>query len=366
MLIAVFVPVSFFPGTTGRIYQQFALTIAFSIALSAFNALTLSPRSPRCLLRAHRRSRSARRSARSTAACTGRTTSYGSALGRCAAPPHARHRRVRRRPRADRVDVSRACRPASSPTRTRATSSSRCRARRARRSSTRSASRSRSRRILRSSPRSSTSSTSTGSRSPARDRTARSCSSALPAVRRAQGRRALRAGGARALRGPLMGLGGAIVDPVPAAVDPGRRRVRRLPVRDRGPRAAARPATLAGGDVRRSSARRARTPRLRGVLATFTVDDPQLEVDDRPRPREGARRLASTQIAEALQIYLGSTYVNDFDFGDRAVPRLRPGRRAVPRRPERASASLYVRSQRGALIALDELVHVDAHRPRRR
>jgi HAE1 family hydrophobic/amphiphilic exporter-1 len=43
VLIAVFVPVAFFPGSTGRLYQQFALTIAFSIALSAFNALTLSP-----------------------------------------------------------------------------------------------------------------------------------------------------------------------------------------------------------------------------------------------------------------------------------------------------------------------------------
>ena len=40
---AVFVPVAFFPGTTGRLYQQFSLTIAFSVALSAFNALTLSP-----------------------------------------------------------------------------------------------------------------------------------------------------------------------------------------------------------------------------------------------------------------------------------------------------------------------------------
>jgi HAE1 family hydrophobic/amphiphilic exporter-1 len=43
VLIAVFVPVAFFPGTTGRLYQQFALTIAFSIALSTFNALTLTP-----------------------------------------------------------------------------------------------------------------------------------------------------------------------------------------------------------------------------------------------------------------------------------------------------------------------------------
>jgi HAE1 family hydrophobic/amphiphilic exporter-1 len=43
VLISVFVPVSFFPGTTGILYRQFALTIAFAIAISAFNALTLSP-----------------------------------------------------------------------------------------------------------------------------------------------------------------------------------------------------------------------------------------------------------------------------------------------------------------------------------
>ena len=43
VLIAVFVPVAFFPGTTGRLYQQFALTIAFAVAISAFNAITLTP-----------------------------------------------------------------------------------------------------------------------------------------------------------------------------------------------------------------------------------------------------------------------------------------------------------------------------------
>src|SRR5204862_7307333 len=43
VLAAVFIPVAFFPGTTGRLYQQFALTIAFSMAISAFNALTLTP-----------------------------------------------------------------------------------------------------------------------------------------------------------------------------------------------------------------------------------------------------------------------------------------------------------------------------------
>ena len=51
VLIAVFVPVAFFPGTTGRLYQQFALTIAFAVGISAFNALTLTPALSALLLR---------------------------------------------------------------------------------------------------------------------------------------------------------------------------------------------------------------------------------------------------------------------------------------------------------------------------
>src|SRR3989442_11235265 len=43
ILAAVFVPVAFLGGLTGRMYQQFALTIAISVLLSAFNALSLSP-----------------------------------------------------------------------------------------------------------------------------------------------------------------------------------------------------------------------------------------------------------------------------------------------------------------------------------
>src|SRR6187397_2618056 len=43
ILSAVFIPVAFIPGLTGRMYQQFALTIAISVLLSAFSALSLSP-----------------------------------------------------------------------------------------------------------------------------------------------------------------------------------------------------------------------------------------------------------------------------------------------------------------------------------
>ncbi len=51
VLAAVFIPVAFMSGITGRLYQQFALTIAVSVLISAFNALTLSPALSALLLR---------------------------------------------------------------------------------------------------------------------------------------------------------------------------------------------------------------------------------------------------------------------------------------------------------------------------
>ena len=57
ILAAVFIPTAFIPGITGRLYQQFAVTIAVSVALSAFNALTLSPALAAMLLRPKKESR---------------------------------------------------------------------------------------------------------------------------------------------------------------------------------------------------------------------------------------------------------------------------------------------------------------------
>ena len=54
ILVAVFVPTAFIPGITGRLYQQFAVTIALSVVISAFNALTLSPALAALLLRPKR------------------------------------------------------------------------------------------------------------------------------------------------------------------------------------------------------------------------------------------------------------------------------------------------------------------------
>ncbi len=55
ILTAVFLPTAFIPGITGRLYQQFAVTVAVSVAISAFNALTLSPALAALLLRPKKR-----------------------------------------------------------------------------------------------------------------------------------------------------------------------------------------------------------------------------------------------------------------------------------------------------------------------
>jgi len=57
VLASVFVPTAFIPGITGRLYQQFAVTIAISVTLSAFNALTLSPALASILLKPKRQTR---------------------------------------------------------------------------------------------------------------------------------------------------------------------------------------------------------------------------------------------------------------------------------------------------------------------
>ena len=57
ILSAVFIPTAFIPGITGRLYQQFAITIAISVIFSAFNALSLSPALSALLLKPRKQSR---------------------------------------------------------------------------------------------------------------------------------------------------------------------------------------------------------------------------------------------------------------------------------------------------------------------
>ena len=136
VLVAVFLPVAFFPGTTGRMYQQFSMTITFAVILSVFNAVTFTPAlaallldkaEPRARQVFHRREPRDRRRNEWIRArrrrCPAVEVGDGASCSSC---------RSARRGGCIRPFLARSCRP-----RTRATSSPSCRRRRARRSSTR-------------------------------------------------------------------------------------------------------------------------------------------------------------------------------------------------------------------------------------
>jgi HAE1 family hydrophobic/amphiphilic exporter-1 len=167
VLLAVFIPVAFFPGTTGQLYKQFALTIACSIARCIASRASSGPSI----------ARSMRRVAATRACCP--------PCSACAEPSSSRSPCSWPR----RASRSRTIRPASSPTKIRASRSSSRRVRRACRSTTRTASRARSKRSSSSSPRSPTSSMRAVSASPATARTTRRCSSGSPIGASAPGRR---------------------------------------------------------------------------------------------------------------------------------------------------------------------------------
>jgi Cu/Ag efflux pump CusA len=131
VLSAVFVPTVFIPGITGRLYQQFALTIAISVIVSAFNALTLSPALSALLLRPHKKTHGPLARFfdwfnRKFASGTNFYLRISGGLIRKSALAVALRWRPLRSPVAF---LPRCCLPASCPTRTRDTCTSRCNSR---------------------------------------------------------------------------------------------------------------------------------------------------------------------------------------------------------------------------------------------
>ena len=93
VLSAVFIPTAFIPGITGRLYQQFAVTIAISVILSAFNALSLSPALAALLLKPKTESRGlagADSSAGSTACSAAPPMAMCASPARCCARARSR------------------------------------------------------------------------------------------------------------------------------------------------------------------------------------------------------------------------------------------------------------------------------------
>ena len=187
VLVAVFVPVAFFPGTTGKIYQQFSLTIAFSIALSAFNAITLTPALSARLLRAEDHRPGARKNIFFRAFDRGLRRGPPQLRARPGAgdpPPRGDARSSSSACSAPRAGSSGTCRRRSFRTRTRGTSSSSSRGPRGRASRSRPTRCAASRTRWRASRKSRGASPSPASRSSARARTrARSSARSSPGRR---------------------------------------------------------------------------------------------------------------------------------------------------------------------------------------
>jgi HAE1 family hydrophobic/amphiphilic exporter-1 len=354
VLIAVFVPVAFFPGTTGRIYQQFSLTIAFSIALSAFNALTLSPALSARLLRSGNRHVAQRLPFRAiTRAMTWAHDAYGRMLHRVLghrwivialflAALAATAWAYARTPSGFVPDEDQGYLiiavqgpPGASLQHTLAATAQ-------------------VEAILARTPEIQTvfnvngfSFAGAGANrailfvglKPFEDRRGAEHSAQAVLVR---------------LGGPLFGISNAIAIPFlpPSIQGVGVFGGFQLEIEDRASGSIDRLAQVTQGVVGAAN----RDPRLRGALSTFTVDDPQLVVAiDRARAK--ALGIGLNQIAETLQVYLGSSYVNDFDFNEHTYRVYVQAGAAFRARPDQL-ASLYVRSPTGAMVPLDNLVRV--------
>jgi HAE1 family hydrophobic/amphiphilic exporter-1 len=98
------------------------------------------------------------------------------------------------------------------------------------------------------------------------------------------------------------------------------------------------------------------SPRVTGLFSTFTANDPQLAVDiDREKAR--SLGLPISEITNAMQIYLGSTYVNDFDFNNRAY-RVYVQADKQFRADPKALGQYYARTNNGEMVPLASVVRV--------
>jgi hydrophobic/amphiphilic exporter-1 (mainly G- bacteria), HAE1 family len=351
VLIAVFVPVSLFPGTTGKMYQQFALTIAFSIAISAFNALTLTPALAALFLRHFHKGRNPLFRATNKLIDAG-TRGYVALLGRLT---HAKlaviavflaglgitfwiYRIVPTSfvPDEDQgycIVVVQAPPGASLEYTTAATGKAA--------------------RVLAANP----------------DITGvfavpgYSFSGAAPNrglifvdmkgfAERGKGHSAQDV--INAVRGPLMGISEAIVVPfLPPPIEGlGAYGGFQFQLQQTGTGSLEELERVMHEFIAKANMR----PELSGVFADFSARDPQFLVDI---DREKAKTLGVpfTQISSALQVYMGSQYVNDFDFNNRSYRVYVQADRQFRSAP-RDLRQFYVRSNSGQMIPLDSLASV--------
>ena len=352
VLTAVFVPVALFPGTTGRLYQQFALTIAFSVAISAFNAVTLTPALSALLLKhghAPRRGPFAwfnrgfdaftngyRRSLRLV---SGWKTAGVVAFVVTIAFTWWLYQQVPTGfvPEEDQgYFITQIQGPAGASLEYTSNVAKQVEA------------------VLRTEPDILNIFTVLGfSFSGNAPNKAVLFSPLTPIADRTRPEQSAAAIIGR-LRGPLMGIPEAIVVPFgpPPIRGIGSIGGFQFMVTDQGGNT---PEALAGAAYAMMGQGNAR-PDLRGLFTTFSANDPQFLVTiDREKAKSLGVSLA--EIGSALQVYMGSLYVNDFDFNDRSYRVYAQADRDFRADPKDIG-QFYVRTARGNVLPLDNVVHI--------
>ncbi len=352
-LISVFVPVAFFPGTTGRLYAQFALTIAFAVVLSTFNALTLTPALSARLLRRGSAHGKGRFFGPLEATIRRGTDLYVSVLSRLMRVRWAvvalfvvslgltwlAYQWVPRSfvPEEDQgwfLTIIQA--PAGSSLE--ATSNV---ARQAER-------------VLMGTPEVQSVFSIVGfSFSGSAPNQGMIFASLKPFDERRSDEHRLQAVLPR-LRGALFGIQGAMVIPFapPSINGLGAFGGFTFEVLD-----------LAGGNVDQLAAstwaligQSTKSQRVAGLFSSFTANDPQLTVDiDRDKAR--SLGLPINEITSAMQIYLGSAYVNDFDFNNRAYRVYVQADKAFRSDPK-SLEQYYARTDAGSMVPITNVVRV--------
>jgi hydrophobic/amphiphilic exporter-1 (mainly G- bacteria), HAE1 family len=350
VLTAVFVPVAFFPGTTGRLYAQFSITIAFAVALSVFNAVTLTPALSALLLDRERHHEGRFFSFFERVIASG-TSLYVRALRRgmqvrwglvglfvaCIGLTWWMYRVVPQAfvPEEDQgyLMVQVQAPPGASLEYTGRVASQAEQI------------------ILKDPDVLALFSVMGFSFSGAAPNQGIMFARLKPFEDRPGSDHGLPAVLGR-LRGPLFGLPGAIVVPFTPPSIPGLSRFGgfEFQVLDQ-----------AGSDIGELAratqsivAAASQSPRVRGLFSPFTANDPQLQVTI-DRERALALGLPLNQVTSALQIFLGSQYVNDFELNNRAYRVYVQADQPFRSNPQ-GLRELYARTERGEMIPLEQVV----------
>jgi HAE1 family hydrophobic/amphiphilic exporter-1 len=352
VLIAVFVPVAFFPGTTGRLYAQFSMTIAFAVALSAFNAVTLTPALSGLLLdrESHHKGRFFTFFER---VITGGTNMYVRSLRRGIAWRWAFVALffvtlgltwwiVRTVPQSFVPDedpgyfIAQVQAPAGASLEYTSGVASQAE------------------RIIGSDPDVLAIFSVMGfSFSGAASNTGIMFVRLKPYDQRKGASHALQAVLGR-VSGPLFGIPGGIVITFNPPAIPGLSRFGgfEFQILDQTGTSID---TLAQGTQAVVGAGN-RSPKLRGLFSSFTANDPQMQVTI-DRQRALALGLPLSEITSAMQIFLGSQYVNDFEFNNRAYRVYVQADQRFRSNPQ-ALRQLYARSRTGEMIPLEQVVQL--------